>query len=121
MSSYQELLQKTELHNNDSVDCVTDVYCKFYSTNFEDVRRQILVNISITMTDRASVNHATVHRLEVKWRRHLNELNCHLHPLDTIASSVRMAIKANEPGDLMRKLFGSDCIAQQLVLAINKF
>ena len=110
-----------ELHINDSIDCVTDEYCKFYSTNFEDIHRQIVANISKTMTDRASMNHATVHPLEQNWRKPLNELNCHLHPLDTIASSVRSVIKTNEPDDLVKKLFGSDCIAYQLVLAINKF
>lgn len=73
------------------------------------------------MTDRASVNHATIQRLELNWRKKLNELNCHLHPLDTIASSMRTSLKACEPPDIVKKIFGSDCISHQLVLAINKF
>ena len=81
----------------------------------------IINNISNTMTDRAIVNHATIERLEETWGTSLNELNCHIHPLDTIASSARAALKANEPEKLTKKLFGTECMASQLVLAINKF
>lgn len=110
-----------ENHITESIDCLTEVYCKFYSTNFEDNRKKIIGHISNTMTDRATVNHATIQRLELNWRKRLNELNCHLHPLDTIASSVRTALKANEPPDLVKKLYSNDCISHALVLGINKF
>ena len=30
-------------------------------------------------------------------------------------------LRANEPGDLVEKLYGSDCISHQLVVAINRF
>lgn len=73
------------------------------------------------MTDRAAVNHATIVRLENTWEIHLNELNCHLHPLDTIASSSRSALKEAEPRVPIKKLFGTECMAVQLVLSINKF
>ena len=73
------------------------------------------------MTDRATVNHATIQRLELNWRKTLNELNCHLHPLDTIASSMRTTLKSEEPQDSSKKLFGFDCMAHQLILAFNKF
>jgi hypothetical protein len=73
------------------------------------------------MTDRAAINHATIVCLENTWGIHLNELNCHLHPLDTIASSSRSALKEAEPRVLIKKLFGTECMAVQLVLSINKF
>ena len=41
--------------------------------------------------------------------------------MDTIASSTRAALKANEPEKLTKKLFGTECMASQLVLAINTF
>lgn len=49
--------------------------------------------------------------------KNLNELNCHLHPLDTIASKTRSTLKAMEPADVGKKL----CLSHQLILAINKF
>ena len=73
------------------------------------------------MTDQAKVNHATIQRLELSWRKSLNELNCHLHPLDTISSSIRSTLKECEPSPVPKKLFGSENIAHQLILAINKF
>ena len=49
----------------------------------------------------------------------LNELNCNLHPLDTIATSCRSALKSlvTQRG----QLYGNDCIAGNIVLQINKF
>ena len=108
-TSGQEVLLKTMSYTL----MTPDVYCKFYSTKFEDIRREILANISNSMIDRASVNHATVHRLELNRRKHLNKPNCHLHSLDTIASSVKTTIKANGPGDLVKTRYGSDCIYHQ--------
>lgn len=110
-----------EVHITETMDSMVDVYCKFYSNNFEETRQQMISNISNTMTDRASVNHATIVCLEDSWGTKLNELNCHLHPLDTIASITRSALKAAEPKELKKKLFGTECMASQLVLAINKF
>ena len=54
-TSGQEVLLKTRSYTL----MTPDVYCKFYSTKFEDIRREILANISNTMIDRASVTHAT--------------------------------------------------------------
>ena len=86
-----------EHHISDSIDRVADVYSRFHDTDFDTCRSMIINNISNTMTDRAIVNHVTIERLEETWGTSLNELNCHLHPLDTIASSARAALKANEP------------------------
>ena len=109
------------LHISQTVDSITDVYCKFYSVDFDETRKIIIDHIRNTMTDRATVNHATISRLESSWRTKFNELNCHLHPLDTIASSVRSALKTCEPSTLSKALFGAECISHQLILAFNKF
>ena len=73
---------------------------------------------SLTITDRAKVKHATIQRLELSWRK---SLKCQLHPLDTIASSIRSTLKECEPSPMTKKLFGYESIAHQLILAINKF
>lgn len=109
------------LHINEAIDCVNDVYCQFYTADFAENRKQILASISNTMTDRAAVNHATIERLQLSWRKTLNELNCHLHPLETIATSTRSVLKAMEPANIDKRLWGTECLAHQLVLAVNKF
>ena len=40
------------------------------------------------------------------WGKTLTELNCHLHPLDTVASAARSALNKHET--LKGKLFSSD-------------
>ncbi|KAK2140837.1 hypothetical protein LSH36_1234g00010 [Paralvinella palmiformis] len=52
-------------------------------------------------------------------KKSLNELNCHLHPLDTIASSARVAQK-NIDGIMTSHLHGKDCFTANTVLQMNK-
>jgi len=70
------------------------------------------------MTDRAAVNHATVVEICEEWGKSLNELNCHLHPLETISTSCKTALK-NLQGE-KSQLHGHYCLAGNIVLAVNK-
>ena len=70
------------------------------------------------MTDRATVNQATVRMLDLSWNKTLHQLNCHLHPLDTIASQCRSTLKTLE--NSKGKLYGNDCISANIVIAVNK-
>ena len=74
------------------------------------------------MTDRAAVNHATVVLVEQYWGKTLNELNCHLRPLDTIASTAGRSLKELEKNRtiIAKDLYGNNCSATNLVLQINK-
>ena len=47
------------------------------------------LNIVNTLTDRAIVNQAAIRLLNPEWESNINVLYCNLHPLDTIASSVK--------------------------------
>ena len=49
----------------------------------------------------------------------MNELNCHLHPLDSIAKETRAALKTCEQ-NIVGKVWGRDFIAGNIVLAMNK-
>ena len=107
-------------HVDDSVKRLAEVYAAIHvKAEFEACRKQMIANIVNTMTDRAAVNHATIVRVCEMWGKPLNELNCHLHPLDTIASATRSALRGLESDK--GKLFGSDCIAANVVLQMNKF
>ncbi|KAK6183204.1 hypothetical protein SNE40_010731 [Patella caerulea] len=110
-----------DYHNHvcDSVDHLAYVYADFHEEEFQHCRTVIINNISNTMTDRAAVNHSTIQKLGETWGKSLNELNCNLHPLDTIATTCRSALKSLETQ--RGTLYGKDCIAGNVVLQINKF
>ena len=101
-----------------AVDNLAKTYADFHDDDFSFCRATIIGNISNTMTDRVAVNHATIRKIDMNWGKSLNELNCHLHPLDTIASSCRSTLKALEI--CKGRLFGTDCFAGNTVQQVNK-
>ena len=78
----------------------------------------MISNVTNCMTDRAAANHATIVLVNESWEKTLTELNCHIHSLDTIASSARSALKQLEK--VKGKLFGTDGVAGNLVIQLNK-
>lgn len=107
-----------ETHITRSVDHLARVYSDFHQQQYNDVRSTIIGNIANTMSDRAAVNHATVTKVNALWQKSLNELNCHLHPLDTMASACRASLKGLETSK--GRLFGKDCVAANIVLQLDK-
>nr|XP_047144092.1 uncharacterized protein LOC124817731 [Hydra vulgaris] len=107
-----------EKHICMAVDHMASVYSDFHLLSFDKCRNLIISNISNTMSDRVAVNHLTVTKVCEAWGKNLNELNCHLHPLDTIATECRSALKSLESETC--ELFGNDCMAVKIVLAMNK-
>ena len=78
-------------HICESVDHLGEVYSQFHHDPFQECREELIKNISNTMSDRAAIR-----LISESWKKELNELYCHLHPLDTVASSARGALKAAE-------------------------
>ena len=73
------------------------------------------------MTDRCTANHAAIRLLNEEWDKSPNELNCHLHPLDSFSTSVRSALaKLESSQKISSQLYGSDCVAGKIVLQMNK-
>ena len=83
-----------------------------------NVEVPLINNISNTLTDRVAANHAAIEKVKEMWGKHLNHLNCHLHPLDTTATSCRSALKSLE--ESKGQLYGKDCIAGNIVLQMIK-
>ena len=76
------------------------MYAKFSNEKEEDILALIYSKIKCTLTDRAPVNHKTTTDLDKLVNlqlealdMHLLELNCNLHPLDTVASTTRTVLK----------------------------
>ncbi|XP_014674001.1 PREDICTED: uncharacterized protein LOC106814216 [Priapulus caudatus] len=105
-------------HITASVDHLADTHSDYHQEEYQHCRSTIISNISNTMNDRAVVNQATIRKVNESWGKTLNELNCHLHPLDTIASKCRSTLKSLETEN--GNLFGNDSIIGNLVLQINK-
>ena len=105
-------------HICQSIDHLATTYSNFTHTDLQTNRSNIINNISNCMMDRVAANHAAIVLVNETWHKTLNELNCHLHPLDTIASSSRSALRKLETEK--GKLFGNDCFAANIVLQMNK-
>lgn len=69
-------------------------------------------------SDRCAANHAAIRIVNSEWGKSLNELYCHLHPLDSIATSVRSALKKHK--ESRGTVFGKDCPAGNVILQMNK-
>ena len=70
------------------------------------------------MMDRVAANRAAIVLVNEAWHKTINELNCHLHPLNTIASSSRSALRQLETSSF--KLFGKYGFTANIVVQMNK-
>ena len=96
------------------------VFTEFHpESKYNEVKDRLVCNITCTITDRAAVNHAAIRIVNETFGTTLIEVNCHLHLLDTIATKSRGALKSLESGS-ESKLFGRGCLAEKVVLALNK-
>jgi hypothetical protein len=101
-----------------SVEGLAKVYAGFHNLDSTDIHKAIIENISNTLTDRVASNHAAIRLINSAWNKTLFELNCHLHPLDSVTSKVKTSLIQCEDGN--GKIFGKDCLAANVVLQMNK-
>ena len=71
------------------------------------------------MTDRCAASHAAIQLVNYSWDKTPNELNCHLHPLDSIATKNRAALRECEMGD-QGQVWGNYCYASKITVQMNK-
>ncbi|XP_041459631.1 uncharacterized protein LOC121411152 [Lytechinus variegatus] len=106
-------------HICSTVDNLADTYCYFNNdANLNEAKDTMVANITNTLTDRCASNHAAIRQVNSEWGKTLTELNCHLHPLDTIATAVRSALKQHE--ESRGRVYGKDCVAGNIVVQMNK-
>ena len=51
----------------DSIENLADVYAWFESQDFQDVKANLVRNVTNTLTDRYAANHATIRILNTSW------------------------------------------------------
>ena len=71
-----------------------------------------------TLTDRAIVNQAAVKLIMDAWNKNLNILYCHLHPLDTIASTVKKCLSEVDM-HAEQSLPSHGCLIHQIMAHFN--
>ncbi|XP_033096587.1 uncharacterized protein LOC117100861 [Anneissia japonica] len=89
---------------DESITNMAKVYCQVHDKSPTEVHSQLISKITSTMSDRAAVNHATIQLLEKKWKTKLTELNCHLHPLESIACSTALSNIEKQTGNQQKDL-----------------
>ena len=88
-------------HICQTVDNMATTYCSFRDeASYEDTRTEIITKITNSMSDRCAANHAALRIVKSEWGKEINELNCHLHPLDSIASACRTTLKPQRRGHI---------------------
>ena len=105
-------------HITTCINRLARVYCHYNGGDVQIIEHDIVSRISNTITDRATVNQATIKMLNDRWSIDLNICYCHLHPLDTISSSTRSALKKAQIST--GTLFATDCFAANIVIALDK-
>ena len=105
-----------------SVEHLAQTLCTFRveEQSISVVNKTLQSRITCSMTDRAVANHAAIRIVNEAFKTTLLEVNCHLHPLDTIATKCRSTLKSLEHGIEKSKLFGQGCRADKVILALNK-
>ena len=117
-------------HIMDSFSSAADTYIKAFPGKFSksELLVQLYQRISSTLTDRAPVNHkarvdlesAVNTQLEAV-RMSLLELNCNVHPLDTVATSVRKTLKEVETDVGIPKGFlQNESVALNVIITVSK-
>ena len=101
---------------------LAETYSHFSGADTEAIHNTLVAHIANTFSDRCAANHAAIKLVAESWQKGLNELYCHVHPLDSFASRVRSCLKRSEAevGPVPHGVFGNDCAAGNIVWAMNK-
>ena len=107
-------------HVFSTINYIAELYSNFYKLSYDEVRDTMIDHIKSTMTDRATVNQATITLINRAWKKQLNLLYCHLHPLDTIATDIKKCLATMEEKVDTRQLSSSGCVAEKVLAAFDR-
>ena len=107
-------------HVCSTVNYLAQLYSNFHELSYLEVRDTMIGNINSTMTDRATVNQASISLINAAWKKRLNMLYCHLHPLDTIASDIKKCLRTLEDSKDSRHPSSVGCVAEKVLAAFDR-
>ena len=104
-----------------SVEHLAQTLCTFRveEQSISAVNKTMQSRITCSMMDHAAANHADI-RIVKALKTTLLEVNCHLHPLDTIATKCRSTLQSLEHGIEKSKLFGQGCRAEKVIICHSR-
>ena len=98
----------------------TDLYVRYAGRSHEEIFNAIKSRVTATLTDRAAVNACVTRQLSDEFETQLIQLNCNVHPLDSVARVVKQSlIKVDESHEIKGSCFGSEGTAANLINAIS--
>ena len=96
---------------------LAETYAGWVGEDTEDATSCIKGKVSSTLSDRVAVNHCVTERMKETFNQDIIELHCNVHPLDSIASKTRSALKQT---GVKGQLFGKDCALVNLIHSLSK-
>ncbi|GFR77463.1 hypothetical protein ElyMa_005825800 [Elysia marginata] len=95
-------------------------YARLKGLRQEEVYEKIKCAISSTLTDRAAVNACVTRLLRDEFDVELMQLNCNVHPLDSVARDVRKHLcLLDKDNNIVGHCYGSDGTAANLINAVS--
>ncbi|GFR93746.1 hypothetical protein ElyMa_004385600 [Elysia marginata] len=95
-------------------------YARFKGIDQDEVFKALKSSISATLTDRAAVNACVTRQLKDELEAEIVQLNCNVHPLDSIARDVRKALgDLDKSHGVKSECFGNDCVAANVINAVS--
>ena len=107
-------------HITEVLSDTASLYARFQGKKEEDILSGIHDSISCTLTDRAPVNACVTRQLCEELQSQLLQLNCNVHPLDSVSRSAQAnLLKLDTRQGIKGLCFGSSGSAANLINAIS--
>jgi len=109
-------------HITDVILKAVECYCALHSNNdIVGILEKVKEKITSTMSDRAAVNRCVSQELKKFLGHDVLELNCNIHPLDSLAIEFRKVIKVVEDEcGVCSELYGKDSVMLRAIMCISK-
>ena len=108
-------------HITSTLEQAAEVYAKMKSLNKQSVLDDIKKRITSTTSDRAAVNHCVSREVGKYVGHDVLELNCNIHPLDSLSIAFRKLCKEFEGEQgAVSSLFGAEAALIKVILNICK-
>ena len=107
-------------HIISSLTEAADVYGRYVGKSQEDIFFQVKSKITCTLSDRAAVNACVTRQLRDELDSHLLQLNCNVHPLDSVARRAKQNLtKLDASRQIRGSCFGTEGSATNLINAVS--
>ena len=104
-------------HIRQTLHDVAETVANWTGNEKDQIAKDCENNISSTISDRAAVNHCVVEKLKGHFGKDITELNCNVHPMDSIAAKARSILKGT---GLKGQCFGPEAATVNTIKGLSK-